>query len=158
MHAAFHARREATGLPPIPDPSVLPAFIDNVLPSLLVHFGVLNLDTAQDTVLRDWAQTASSKVSAPPKAEDGAQSSQVMTAHIQDGPTLSRDEAYTIRAAALDAIHTMAQSAHTLAKEKDRPWLAHINESLLDAWLWTQAKRPDLTAVPRMVEKKTFMY
>ena len=63
-----------------------------------------------------------------------------------------------IRASSVDACHAIMLRGRQLAKEKDRQWLNGITEALIDGFLWTQAKRPDLTIVPRMVEKKTFMY
>lgn len=80
-----------------------------------------------------------------------------MGTKLQDGPTLSREEAYIIRAAALDACHELSLRAHELGSSS-RPWLANLNEALIDGFLWTQAKREDLKVVPRMVETKTYMY
>jgi hypothetical protein len=139
LHAAFKGR---DSIVPIPDPSVLPAFVDNVIPSLLVHFGVLDLDHATLPALQQWSTNRGKSTS------DG----------IVDGPTLTREEAYVIRAASVDACHSLRERAHTLASSHSRPWLAKVTEALIDGFLWTQAKRPDLTVVPRLVEKKTFMY
>lgn len=147
LHSAFlsgdQAKTNHEKLP-LPDPSVLPAFVDNVIPSLLVHFGILDIQNSKQKGLKEWYSTLNNK--------------SAQTDAIQAGTTLTREEAYLIRASSVDACHAIMLRGRQLAKEKDRQWLNGITEALIDGFLWTQAKRPDLTIVPRMVEKKTFMY
>lgn len=153
LHAAFLSRGDPTmhDKLPLPSPAVLPAFVDNVIPSLLVYFGVLDLGEAKEDGLRRWSATLQQQ-----KQEPAAQEANEQT--VQPGPTLTKEEAYRVRAASVDACHVLAKRAHQLGPQHDRPWLTNMTEALIDGFLWTQAKRPDLTIVPRMVEKKTFMY
>jgi Potential Queuosine, Q, salvage protein family len=150
LHSAFLSGDQAkTNFEklPLPDPAVLPAFVDNVIPSLLVHFGILDIQNAKQKGLQEWYSTLSSSSSNTQNSDS-----------VQAGTTLTREEAYLIRASSVDACHAIMIRGRQLAKEKDRSWLNGITEALIDGFLWTQAKRPDLTIVPRMVEKKTFMY
>lgn len=147
LRAAFHSSANA---PPIPSPHVLPAFVDNVIPSLLVFWGILRLDNAKDAVFRKWAESGRRVV----ERENG-----VEKAVIVPGPTLDREQAYVIRAAALDACKVIKDRAIQLAAEgASCAPLADIHEALIDGFIWTQAKVPSLRNVPRMVEKKTFQY
>ena len=114
----------------------------------MVHFGILDLQNAKQKGLQEWNATLSGQQLQKQDDEDG----------VQAGTTLTRQEAYLIRACSVDACHALMVRGRQLGKEKDRPWLIGITEALIDGFLWTQAKRPDLTIVPRMVEKKTFMY
>lgn len=150
LHSAFLSGDQAKAnfeKLPLPSPAVLPAFVDNVIPSLLVHFGIIDLQKAKQKGLQEWYTTLSKK-----------QDQITDTDSVQAGTTLTREEAYLIRACSVDACHAIMLRGRQLGKEKNRPWLEGITEALIDGFLWTQAKRPDLTIVPRMVEKKTFMY
>lgn len=136
--------------PPTPDASVLPAFVDNVIPSLLVHWGILDVASAKDESLRAWnAEIIQRDDGGKDKGSDG----------VVPGPKLAREQAYIIRAAALDACHQISLRAHELAKQDEsKRWLAGIHEALVDGYIWTKAKDADLRTVPRMVETETFMY
>lgn len=147
LRAAFHSSAKA---PPIPSPHVLPAFVDNVIPSLLVFWGVLKLDNAKDAVFRKWAESGR-RVIEKESEEDKAV--------IVPGPTLNREQAYIIRAAALDACKAIKDRTVQLAADNEScAPLNNIHEALIDGFIWTQAKVPSLRNVPRMVEKKTFQY
>ena len=111
--AALAARSRADIVPQ------LPLFVDNVIPTLLIHWGVLT------------------NVDVPP------------------GHELSHDAGYRIRAAALAAGSQIAARAHALASEPSLPFLAHVTEAELDAYLWSIAKEPALRALPRLAEKST---
>lgn len=147
LRAAFHS---AANAPPLPDPGVLPAFVDNVIPSLLVYWGVLNLDHAKDDTIRQWASSGRRKA----EAEDDVKPESVLP-----GPTLTREQAYIVRASALDACRAITVRCHQLAAEGKAPSsFQNMHEALVDGFIWTQAKIPSLRNVPRMVEKQTFAY
>ncbi|UZJ54608.1 hypothetical protein CBS101457_003928 [Exobasidium rhododendri] len=148
LRAAFHATANA---PPIPSPDVLPAFIDNVIPSLLVFWGIIDLNNAKDDTLRQWARTGRQVVENESLQSDGK-------AIVIPGPTLSHEQAYIIRAAALDACRAIKDRCVQLAREGRASSLSTINEALIDGFIWTQAKVPSLRNIPRLVEKKTFQY
>lgn len=146
LRAAFLSSANA---PPIPDPAVLPAFVDNVIPSLLVFWGILKLDNAKDNVFRRWAASGRRIV----ESEENGKSIVVR------GPRLNQEQAYVIRAAALDACKAIKDQCQVLAAQReDCSSLKNIHEALIDGFIWTQAKIPSLRNIPRMVEKKTFQY
>jgi hypothetical protein len=128
---------------------VLPAFIDNVIPSLLVYWGIIKLDNAKDATLRKWAESGRRVV------ESENEGKKV----VVPGPTLNHEQAYIVRAAALDACRAIKDRTIQLAADRDdcTP-LKDINEALIDGFIWTQAKVPPLRNIPRMVEKMTFQY
>lgn len=140
------------GAPPLPSASVLPAFIDNVIPSLLVYWGILDVSTAKDESLRAWnAEIVQSNDDANDWGKDER--------GVVPGPKLSREQAYIIRAAAQDACQHITLRGHELAKQDEsKRWMAGLNDALVDGYIWTSAKDKDLCDVPRMVETETFMY
>lgn len=146
LRAAFHSSANA---PPLPDPAVLPAFVDNVIPSLLIFWGIIKLDNAKDSVFRHWATSGRQIV----ESEDKEKSI------VISGPTLNQEQAYVIRAAALDACKAIKDRCQILADQREEcAPLKDIHEALIDGFIWTQAKVPLLRNIPRMVEKKTFQY
>ncbi|KAN0062468.1 hypothetical protein ACQY0O_004999 [Thecaphora frezii] len=132
----------ASGGLTLPDPRKhLPMFVDNVIPTMLVRFGILDLSQARSPTLRAWSEKQ--------EAAQGA-----------EGPRLNREEAYALRAAALYAGEKIVERARVLAKQGgELAWLEELNEVDLDGYLWAVAKDDEkLRAVPRMVELKTVMY
>ncbi|WFD20340.1 hypothetical protein MCAP1_002584 [Malassezia caprae] len=136
--ALAHLRTYYAGHAPAP----LPMFVDNVVPTMLATLRILSFADCTEPALRDWK---------PEPQEGGASDVQ--------GPCLSRDAAYRVRAAALAAGAQVVEVAHDMARASpDKAWLATMTEEQLDAYLWSRAKDPDLRCVPRLCERGTAMY
>lgn len=106
---AFARRLSAAGAP---STACLPMFVDNVLPTVLVHARVLDLSSASPA-LRKWG--------ADPDAKGEEKN--------QPGPQLRKEDAYAVRAAALDAGTQMVKRAKELAEEEGRGWMASMTEA-----------------------------
>lgn len=120
-------------------PAPLPMFVDNVVPTMLATFRILSFVDCPEPALRHWQ----------PEPQEG---------HLQ-GPCLSRDAAYRVRAAALAAGAQIVEVAHDMARASpDKAWLAAMTEEQLDAYLWSRAKDPAFRCVPRLCERGTKMY
>lgn len=114
-----------------------------------MFWGIIKLDNAKDAVFRQWAQSGRQVVEA--EETEGKRM-------IVPGPTLTHEQAYIIRAAALDACRTIKDRCVQLAAKGQTASLGDIHEALIDGYIWTQAKVPSLRNIPRMVEKQTFQY
>lgn len=129
---------------------------DNVIPSMLVYFGVINLEDSNIFNLR----------TAFPKADTAKLLAQVPTdapaiklEDLRDGPSLVDEEAYVLRAAAVDACERMAVLSRDLQVDTSLSWLHQIRPSQLDMWLWSVAKdRADYRILPRFAEQNTVFY
>lgn len=123
-------------------PAPLPLFVDNVLPTMLVTRHILSLEACTDSALSAWKAVP----------QQGG-------ANEVEGPRLSRDSAYRVRAAALAAGAQIVEMAHAMARTTpDKAWLATMTEEQLDAYLWSHAKDPAFRCVPRLCERGTSMY
>lgn len=122
-------------------PAPLPMFVDNVVPTMLATLGILSFADCPEPALRTWQAV-------PQEGADKV-----------DGPRLSRDAAYRVRAAALAAGAQIVEMAHEMARTSpDKAWLATMTEEQLDAYLWSRAKDPAFRCVPRLSERGTKMY
>ena len=109
-------------------------------------FGIIDLSESTSPALCKWAATA-----APSEAD----------AKVVEGPTLTHEDAYRVRAAALDAGTVVVEEAKKLAEaEPERyGWMREMTEADLDGYLWRVGKDDAaLRKVPRLVEKETIMY
>lgn len=145
LEARFRPR-QGDPAPPLTPPSTagFPVFADNVLPSMLLHHGILSLSRATDPDLR--------------------------ALDLSDEGTLDlRSEAATkLRAAAVHACARIVGRAQELARqvegagagaqEVERGWLAGWTEPKLDAWMWNEAKREGSRDVGRVAERGTVYY
>ena len=136
----------------------LPVFSDNVIPSILVHLGVLDMSHAKTTGLRKAfrADMTASLLQSAPYAEQ----KENRVKEVDDGPHLSLEEAYILRAAAVDACEAVVRRARQLGGE-DRlsNGIRAMTLPELDAWLWAGAKdRSDYRLLPRFVERGTIFY
>jgi hypothetical protein len=129
---------------PLPDTTHLPVFSDNVIPSMLVHFGILDLSAAELPKLRHafGALTVTENLSYVPSANGDAKESgpESIQAEMAEGPELSVEEAYVLRAAAVDACEMIVQAAKTLEMGAGEELLSSVNLPGLDGWLWSVAK------------------
>jgi len=130
---------------PIPSSTQIPVFADNVLPSLLIHLGVINISSSQSlaSLFPGVGLEDNLKILLGP----GSSANNDTTPNIcQKGPVLNLNQAYTLRAAAIDACELLVDAAHLLHDEgKDMPtWLKEITLSQLTMWLWAVAEdRPE---------------
>ncbi|KAJ3181594.1 hypothetical protein HDU85_003536 [Gaertneriomyces sp. JEL0708] len=152
---ALHHRlsKLETSSPAVPDPSVLPMFVDNVIPTMLVDLGIVDLSECKLAKLQQWGKESISLRNRIAQGE-GANLPKVV-----EGPRLTREEAYVVRAAAVDAGQVVIKRAKELGKEASLEWLGTMTEADLDGYLWSVAKDdPLLRKIPRMVERNTIMY
>ncbi|KAL9933701.1 hypothetical protein V8E36_007359 [Tilletia maclaganii] len=136
----------------VPDPSSLPMFVDNVIPTMIVHFKILQFGPSAPPALRQWAAEAQS---------DGPAAEATSTGQgPREGPVLSKEDAYRVRAAALDAgAAIVARIPALVTSEPGLAWLSKVSEVDIDGYLWTVAKDDAaLRKIPRLVEKGTVMY
>lgn len=155
--------------PPFPIPSTKdsPIFADNVIPSMLIHLGVLDLSHAPglNTLFlnANSEKSLQSLLGPAPKAEVDQQIP--LNTTIREGPSLSNAQAFKLRAAAIDACEMIVSQAHSLGvseseeKQELPAWLREITLQDLDMWLWSVAKvRPDYRALERYAQRDTIFY
>ncbi|KAL1682673.1 hypothetical protein EV122DRAFT_259053 [Schizophyllum commune] len=142
---------------PVPDTSNLPIFSDNVIPSMLVHLGVIDLSAS---ALQHVFPNARSKetidalLAAPPEGKP-----QPSTEPPEEGPQVTAREGYILRAAAIDACEVAVKVARELEVPKDLEWINQLTLPDLDAWLWAGAKdRVDYRSLPRFMERNTVFF
>jgi len=134
---------------PFPLPSVerIPACVDNVLPTMAVHFDFLDLSEC-----------------AYPLYKDGLGSSAAKGGEKVEGLKQSAEEAYAIRSATLAACERVVEIAKEVASSgsgsgsEDRAWLATMTAMNMDGYLWQKAKDGDLRLLPRLSERGTVFY
>ncbi|BGP02784.1 Queuosine salvage protein [Rhodotorula toruloides] len=127
--------REPSEVPfKVPNISSFPVFADNVLPTLLIHHGILDLSASSDPALRSLTLSNPSSLS------------------------LSSASATRIRAASIVACSDVVSRAHELATETGKEWLASWTEQELDGWLWNEGKWADRRDIERISEKGTVYY
>jgi len=155
---AISVRFGSADPPPFPVPSTsrdLPVFSDNVLCSMLVHLGVI--DISQSPQLLSVFPHAGS----PPRLQTLLATAAPGTGAKflpNDGPILSANQAYILRAAAIDACELIV----TVARALDEPalgWLKDMQLASLDRWIWSVAKdRPDYRELERFVLRDTVFF
>ncbi len=159
---------------PIPRTSNLPIFSDNVIPSLLVHLGVIELSTSTPSLglttlfpnanNPETLNTLLALSPSPPATADQSKSKSVPEA----GPVLTKEQAFILRAAAIDACELIVEAAKALTDEElasrrshdnDLRWLRAITLPEVDAWIWAVAKnRMDYRRLPRFVLLNTTFF
>ncbi|KAG6819679.1 hypothetical protein H0H93_009712 [Arthromyces matolae] len=135
---------------PLPKTSLSPVFTDNVLPSMLIHFGVINVSAAPElSSLFPGAGTSESLKSLLDVYTGAPMPPQVPA---REGPVVTPDQAYALRAAAIDACEHIMEIAHSLETSPDENSSVVKDLTLpgLDMWIWAVAKdRPDYKQLPR---------
>ncbi|KAG7446448.1 uncharacterized protein BT62DRAFT_894860 [Guyanagaster necrorhizus] len=135
---------------PIPSTSHLPIFSDNVIPSLLIHLGVIDLSASP--ILQGVFLEAHSEQ----KIASLLKTSNVSSRHksrglLREGPKLTAEQSFVLRAAAIDACEMIVSAAESSS--------LGITLSDLDAWLWQIAKdRDDYRQLERFAEKETVFF
>lgn len=140
---------------PIPDSSHLPIFSDNVIPSMLVHLGIINLSRANLSPLSERFKVHSDLSN----LLDTGLSGNKMKGHVpREGPVLTESDAYILRASAIGACDIMAEEARKIEGD-DFAWLRNITLPEIDAWLWAGGKdRPDYRELERFVLRNTAFF
>lgn len=155
---------------PIPVTDESPIFSDNVIPSLLVHLGVIDLSEASDLSglfpdagseksleeLLGPAPTGNSTSSEGPPPEGKVPKGKIFVSH---------DQAFKLRAAAIDACDLIVEKARAYVPNGDESeaetlaWIRSITLPSLDMWIWSVAKdRPDYRALERFAQIDTVFY
>lgn len=120
----------------VPDTSQLPVFSDNVVPSILVHLGIIDLSSATlelDRLFSDIDAEALLQPAAPAK--------ETTKSVPREGPVLTLEQSYALRAAAIYACEVIVSTARGLAiADQDLLWVNSITLPELDGWLWAGAK------------------
>ncbi|EGN99520.1 hypothetical protein SERLA73DRAFT_179571 [Serpula lacrymans var. lacrymans S7.3] len=151
---------------PIPDISQTPIFTDNVIPSMLVHLGVVDLSNASHALSSIFPEANSAeKLNALLGEAPTKDASEVKLPPIE-GPILIPDQAYILRAAAVDACELIVQYARSLDptfltsyQGKDLSWIKDIKVPDLNTWLWAGAKdRTDYRELERFVLRDTAFF
>ena len=150
---------------PIPDTANLPIFSDNVIPSLLVHLGVLDLSDSDPALglaplfpsARDPAVLEPLLAAAPPPPAPAVASIKPKKPPPKEGPLLTVAQAFVLRAAAIDACELLVEYGKTLDEAQgELAWLKELTPPEVDAWLWAVAKdRPDYRQLERFALRNT---
>jgi hypothetical protein len=139
---------------PIPRTSGIPVFTDNVLPSILIHLGVIDLSDSHLSSLFPGAgsdeKLAPLLEHAPPKATEKE--------IPREGPKLTEAQAYILRAAAIDACELIVQVARS-GEGVEEDWVKDLTLPDVDVWLWAVAKdRYDYRRLERFALTNTVFF
>jgi hypothetical protein len=113
----------STPLPRLPNPEVLPMFVDNVLPTMCLHLSLIDATESTVPALKSWAVADA----AYKNAQQGAEASTGKS--VKEGPRLSAEEAYIVRAAALDVGRVARERAVELSSKDGLGWLREMTEA-----------------------------
>ncbi len=145
------------------DSSHLPVFSDNVLPSMLVHLGVLDLSESSLSNIFPHSSDLGLLLEGSP-TEGQTVVAALPKSPPKDGPSLTEEQACRLRAAAIDACEMIIEVAHEVASGKGHDgqsleWMKDIKLPDIDMWLWAVAKdRPDYRSLERFVLRGTVMF
>lgn len=138
-------------------------FSDNVLPSLLIHLGVIELSSSPSLsgLFPDSGSEESLKaLLGPPPPKVTGDNSKLAP---QSGPIVTPNQSYILRAAAIDACELIVERAHSLdigsLSDQKLAWITEITLPTLDMWIWAVAKdREDYRALPRFIDQNTVFF
>ena len=120
----------------VPDTSQLPVFSDNVVPSILVHLGIIDLSSAILGLDKLFPEVDADALLLQPVA-----STESAKNIPKEGPVVTSEQSYALRAAAIHACEVVVSAARTLAiTDRDLLWVNSITLPELDGWLWAGAK------------------
>lgn len=135
-------------------------FSDNVLPSILVHLGVIDLSSATHDLSHIFPSDADTLALLLASGEAHRKVDVVAALPKQppkDGPVLNTEQAYILRAAAIDACEQIVEVAKSLEGAPD--WVHSMALPDLDMWIWAVAKdRRDYRQLGRFVLRNTIMF
>lgn len=113
----------STPLPRLPNPATLPMFVDNVLPTMCLHLDLIDVTESTVPALKAWGLADA----AFKQAQAGAPEAQGKS--VKEGPRLTAEEAYVVRAAALDAGRVARERARELSSREGLDWLREMTEA-----------------------------
>lgn len=156
---AIRIRFGSISPPPFPIPSTArsPVFADNVLPSMLIHLGIIDLSGSPSLSSLFPGAGSDGKLKTLLEAPDP----KTVNTALKEGPMLTMDQAYILRAAAIDACQVIVESAHKLdasimPNDQSLNWIKSISLPELDMWIWGVAKdRVDYKELERFVLRET---
>ena len=163
IHAVAQRFGGASARPDVPVPGGtdrLPVFADNVIPSLLVHLGVLDLSAAQPSLglAELFPGAGSAETLEALLAEAPAPAPAAAPGGVQEGPVLTAAQAYVLRAAAIAACERVVEVARGLdvGGREELGWMGAVTAAEVDAWVWAVAKdRADYRRLQRFVLRDT---
>jgi len=119
----------------VPDTSQLPIFSDNVVPSILVYLGIIDLSSATLGLDKSFLE-----VDAEPLLQLTA-SAEATKGAPKEGPVVTSEQSYALRAAAIFACEVIVSTARSMTvTDPNLLWVNSITLPQLDAWLWAGAK------------------
>ncbi|KAG6862310.1 hypothetical protein C0995_016008 [Termitomyces sp. Mi166 len=141
---------------PLPKTTQTPIFTDNVLPSILIHLGVVDLSASPELASLFPEVNSTEKLKSLLETYNGPESPAKVVP--QEGPVVTASQAFVLRAAAIDACELMVEAAHsleTLPDDGSLDWLKELTLPELDMWIWAVAKdRPDYRQLKSFVAIK----
>ncbi|KZT19712.1 hypothetical protein NEOLEDRAFT_1151825 [Neolentinus lepideus HHB14362 ss-1] len=142
---------------PIPHATDLPICADNVIPSMLVYLGVIDLSsTTTHSLSSIFPRPPISIDSLLDEAHSSSTSDQYsFTEPPKEGPVLTMEQAFLLRAASIEACEVIVQVARGLKVEgEEAAWIKEITLLDVDTWLWAVAKdREDYRKLDRFALK-----
>lgn len=153
---ALQLRFESNSDLTLPDTSNNPIFSDNVIPSMLVHLGILDLSNCTVDSLRNGYRDITVEANldySPTVVKGGSETKEPV--QLAESVALSTEAAYVLRAAAVDACEKIVAAAK-LSPLTDNDWVITLPE--LNGWLWSIAKVGRFRALMRFAETGTVMY
>ena len=143
-------------------------FSDNVLPSMLVHFGALDVSEsayqAHRTAFAELDVQGNLKY-IPTDLQGGTagrgSGGSPELPSVEEGPVLNEEEAYALRAAAVDVCELLGETAKKLILGdhlEANEWVKKLTLPELDVWLWAVAKKGRLRSLTRFAQPRTVMY
>ena len=135
---------------------------------MLIHFGVLDVSQSAYTA----HQAAFTKLDVqgnlahiPTDVQGGAvgrgPGGPPKPLDVEEGPVLNEEEAYALRAAAVDACELLVEMTKNLNMGdhlEESNWVKDLNLPELDGWLWAVAKKGHLRSLARFAQPGTVMY
>ncbi|EPQ57558.1 hypothetical protein GLOTRDRAFT_38685 [Gloeophyllum trabeum ATCC 11539] len=147
---------------PIPDTTHMPICADNVIPSMLVYLGIIDLSNAATHSLSSIfphpsRQAMDKLLEAPSPSFSTETTADTKKEPPKEGPELTVEQAFILRAAAIEACEVIVELAGTMQVEGDGvAWIKSITLPDVDTWLWAVAKdRPDYRSLERFALKGT---
>lgn len=149
---------------PIPSTSHVPVFSDNVLPSLLVHLGVIDLSRSSSLsrLFPDAGSEEGLRGLLDPVPMSTTSAPGVLKEVPKEGPIVTEAQAYILRAAAIDACELITEVAHSFdisSLGKGKEWISELTLPDLDMWIWAVAKdRPEYRVLERFAARDTVYF
>lgn len=132
---------------------------------MLIHLGVLDLSACDPSLKGTFEgagapQALEALLAHAPDPVEGTAKSAVKVVP-KEGPVLTTEQSYILRAAAIDACELIVKTARSMDREELRKdgleWVKDIILPDVDTWLWAVAKdRPDYRRLDRFMHRCRF--